>query len=89
MSFTLKEKFIPKWQDFVFLPTKRLYKGFPTLRLGLGFSNPTKFSSKVARNSRTGGRHLGELLAAWWQVCDINALNLSLLNHSELLVSSF
>ena len=37
-----------------------------------------KLSSKVAWNSRSGGRHLGELLAAWWQVLDIDALNLSL-----------
>ena len=48
-----------------------------------------KFSSKEAQNSRSGGHHLGELLAAWWQACDVNALNLSLLNHSKLLVSSF
>ena len=37
-----------------------------------------KLSSKVACNSRSGGCHLGELLAAWWQVLDIDALNLSL-----------
>ena len=46
-----------------------------------------KFLSKGAQNLRSNGRHLGELLAAWWQVLDINALNLSLaerLNHSTL-----
>ena len=37
-----------------------------------------KLSSKVAWNPRSGDRHLGELLAAWWQVLDIDALNLSL-----------
>ena len=44
-----------------------------------------KFLCKVARNSRSGSHHLGELLVAWWQVRDINALNLSLadrLNHT-------
>ena len=28
------------------------------------------------------------LLVAWWWVCDVNVLNLSLLNRSQLLVSS-
>ena len=70
-----------------FLPTDRLYKGrllteLPTFE---ELSNPMKFSFKFARNSRSGGRHLGKLLAAWWRVCDVNALNHSLaesLNHS-------
>ena len=46
-----------------------------------------KFLSKGAQNSRSNGRHLGEHLAAWWWVLDINAFNLSLagrLNHSIL-----
>ena len=87
----LKEKFIPRWQDFLLLAKKRLYKGglLTEISTSEGLSNPMKFSSKEARNSRSGGHHLGELLAAWWQVCDVNALNLSLLNHSKLLVSSF
>ena len=61
----------------------------PKFSTSEGLSNPMKFLSKEARNSRSGGHHLGELLAAWWQACDVNALNLSLLNHSKLLVSSF
>ena len=76
-----------------FLPTDRLYKGrllteLPTFE---ELSNPMKFSFKFARNSRSGGRHLGELLAAWWWVCDVNELNPSMaerLNHSTLLFSS-
>ena len=55
-------------------------------------SNPMKFLSKVARNSRFGGCHFGELIAAWWRVRDVIAPNPSLaerLNHSTLLFSSF
>ena len=51
-----------------------------------------KFWSEEARNSRSCSRHLGEILAAWWRVCDVNELNLSMaarLNHSTLLFSSF
>ena len=55
-------------------------------------SNPMKFLSKVARNSRSGGCHFGELIAAWWRVRDVIAPNPSLaerLNYSTLLFSSF
>ena len=52
---------------FFFLPTDGLYKGrllteLPTFE---ELSNPMKFSSKFARNLKSGGHHLGELLAAW------------------------
>ena len=48
-----------------------------------------KLSSKVAWNSRSWGRHLGELLAAWWRVLDSDALNLSLSCTRTLLYFSF
>ena len=57
---------------------RRYYKLLTKISTSKGLSNPMKLSSKVAWNSRSGGRHLGELLAAWWQVLDIDALNLSL-----------
>ena len=55
-------------------------------------SNPMKFSSKVAQNSRSGSHHLGEILAAWLWVRDVNTLNLTLaerLNHSTLFFVCF
>ena len=55
-------------------------------------SNPMKFPSKAAQNSRSGSGHLGVILAAWWWVRDMNALNLRLaerLNHSTLLFCLF
>jgi len=87
------EKFISKWQFFSFL-TKRSYKGrlLTEISASKELSTPMKFSSTVTRNLRSGVCHLGELLAAWWWVCDIKALNLSLaerLNHSTLPFSSF
>ena len=79
---------------FFFSPTKRLYKGRLLTKISASkeLSNSMKFSSKVARNSRIGGRHLGEFLAACCRVRDINAPNLSLadrLDHSTFLFSSF
>ena len=78
---------------FFFLPTKRLYKGrlLSEILTSKKLSNPMKFWAEEARNSRSGSRHLGELLAAWRRVCDVNELNPSMaerLNHSTLLFSS-
>ena len=78
---------------FFFLPTKRLYKGrlLSEILTSKKLSNPMKFWAEEARNSRSGSRHLGELLTAWRRVCDVNELNPSMaerLNHSTLLFSS-
>ena len=77
---------------FFFSPTKRIYKGrlLTKILTSKELSTPSKFLSiKVAQTLRSGGCQFGELLAAWWWVCDVNALNLSLFNRSKLLVSSF
>ena len=52
---------------FFFLPTKRLYEGRLPIEISVSkeLSKVMKFSSKVARNLRSGGCHLGELVAAW------------------------
>ena len=46
----LKEKFIPKWQDFFFLPTKGLHKGrlLTKILTPKELSNPMKFLSKLS-----------------------------------------
>ena len=67
----LKEKFMPMAGSS---PKFQLAKSFPTL-----WNN---FSSKVAWNSRSGGRHLGELLAAWYSLV---ALGTNLLSSRSLL----
>jgi len=67
----------------------KVYKLLTKISASKGLSNPMKLSSKVAWNSRSGGRHLGELLAAWWQVLDIDALNLSLACTQMLFYFSF
>ena len=45
LSRILKEKFIPKWQDFFFSPTKRLYKGSLRTKIltSKELSTPLKF----------------------------------------------
>ena len=67
----------------------KVYKLLTKILASKGLSNPMKLSSKVAWNSRSGGRHLGELLAACWQVLDIDALNLSLACTQMLFYFSF
>ena len=68
----LKEKFMPMAGSS---PKFQLAKSVPTL-----WNN---FSSKVAWNSRSGGRHLGELLAAWYSLV---ALGTNLLSSRSLLL---
>ena len=76
LSRVLKKKFIPKWL-FVFLPTKRLIQRRVT-HLNFSFQRPFQPYEILVSNSRSHGHHHGELLAAWWWVRDISALNLSL-----------
>ena len=66
-----------KMASFFVSPTKRSYKGRLLTKISASkeLFNPMKSLSEVAWNSRFDCHRLRELLAAWWQVRDVQALN--------------
>lgn len=68
-----------KMAGFFSSPTKRSYKGKLLTKISTfkELFNHIKSSSEEAQNSRSDSYHLEGLLVAWWQVHDVQALNLS------------